>query len=171
MQPFKTIILLGFKHAGKSVIGNALAIKLNRKFIDLDSEIEKNYFAEYKNYFTCREIFKKHGEVFFRNKETTVLEKIIQAKDVIISLGGGTALTPKNQKLITSKTLIHIYAPFEMIMKRIQMTGIPAFINEEKQLKQEWKTRQSIYNNLTSFKINNNETVEAAVNKIIHLLN
>ena len=42
-KPSNHIILIGFKHVGKTLIGRRLAKDLNKKFIDLDKEVEKLY--------------------------------------------------------------------------------------------------------------------------------
>lgn len=58
--------------AGKSVIGRALAEKLQQPFLDLDEEIER---SEGKSIFR---IFADNGERYFRMKEREVLKNLEQ---------------------------------------------------------------------------------------------
>ena len=93
------IILMGFKHVGKSVIGKNLSEKLKVPFIDLDHTIEMLYENTYSKKNTCRQIMQKHGEKFFRYLEMNALSETLDVKPSIISLGGGTPLIVENQKM------------------------------------------------------------------------
>ena len=68
MRP-KSIILIGFKHVGKTVIGRALADQLKWPFRDLDEAIEQLFTKETQAHKTCRQIMKAHGSAYFRELE------------------------------------------------------------------------------------------------------
>ena len=57
------IVLCGFMGCGKSTVGKNIARKSGRKFLDMDSYIEK------KAGMTVSEIFEKYGEEKFRDME------------------------------------------------------------------------------------------------------
>lgn len=59
----KNIYLAGFMGTGKSTVGRELARLLGRKFIDIDSMLEKRLGMK------IPEIFEKYGEDFFRKEE------------------------------------------------------------------------------------------------------
>ncbi len=81
----KKIILLGYMGSGKTSVGNLLKKKINYPFSDLDK------FIENKNKLSITTIFKKKGELFFRNAEKSALEELMNTDGpMIISLGGGT---------------------------------------------------------------------------------
>ena len=66
MQPLNNhIVLIGFKHTGKSVIGESLAKKLHVPFIDLDQKIEFLYENKFNKKCTCRQIMQQNGKQFF----------------------------------------------------------------------------------------------------------
>ncbi|MGY9010459.1 MAG: shikimate kinase, partial [Rhodobacterales bacterium] len=57
--------------AGKTAVGRSIATRLGAKFVDLDDEIIKA--ANMK----ITEIFETYGEVFFRDKESKVLQRLL----------------------------------------------------------------------------------------------
>ena len=60
-KPGSHIILIGFKSVGKTLIGRRLAKTLNKKFIELDREVEKLYKKNHLEPLTCRQIMQTHG--------------------------------------------------------------------------------------------------------------
>lgn len=96
------IYLCGFMGSGKSTLGGILANSIGFSFYDLDIEIEKLENCSIKN------IFKYHGEEYFRRIETKTLLEISENKNIVISLGGGTILNPINMEHI-KKTGILVY--------------------------------------------------------------
>lgn len=80
----KNIVLIGFMGVGKTTIGQLVAKKLYRDFIDIDVEIEKN------EKMLIKDIFSKYGEKEFRRIERETISDICQAKRCkVVSLGGG----------------------------------------------------------------------------------
>src|SRR2546425_9509828 len=110
MSEKNPIILIGFKHVGKSCLGKALAIKLKRDFIDLDVVLEARYFELTGEGLNCRRIVHQHGIEYFRKLEATVLKEVMSKKPGVLAVGGGTPLTPENQQLISQGTVIQIKA-------------------------------------------------------------
>ncbi|BBA17149.1 shikimate kinase [Blattabacterium cuenoti] len=78
------ITLIGYMGSGKTTIGKMLSKKLDLDFYDLDVLFEKKYDS-------ILNIFKKKGELFFRNREHYLLKKILKQKNkYVLSVGGGT---------------------------------------------------------------------------------
>jgi len=86
--------LAGFMASGKSTIGPMVANTLGWNFFDLDKEIEKRENRK------INKIFEEEGEDYFRRKETEILKKISEGKNLIISLGGGTLIIRENREFI-----------------------------------------------------------------------
>jgi len=99
------IALYGFMGAGKSSLGQALARRLNYRFVDLDAEIVK-YTGK-----SIYKIFNEEGEIAFRKLEHQVLKELIKRdeENLILSLGGGAILQPNNRKLLELKDFLKIY--------------------------------------------------------------
>lgn len=171
----KHIILIGFKHAGKSVIGEQLAIKIANPFIDLDQKIEYLFSQKFKKKLLSRQIMQTHGENFFRTLENEALIKTLSAKPSVIATGGGTPLTLENQALLKPHLLISIKAPQERVFKSIMASGQPAFFSAEEDsyesFKKLWEQREKIYETLADFSVNNAGSVEEAVLEIVEILN
>lgn len=111
----RLVYLTGFMTSGKSTIGPILANVLGLEFYDLDKEIEE----EEKQ--TIVEIFEKHGENYFRELESKVLERISESKSAVISLGGGTITNKKNFDLLkkTGK-IIYLKVSPDNLYKRLK---------------------------------------------------
>lgn len=171
----KHIVLIGFKHVGKSVIGQSLALRLNSAFIDLDKQIELLYENKFNKKYTCREIMLHDGQDFFRRLEVDALRQIMASTPSVISLGSGAALYEENQKLIKSSILVQITASQDVVFERITQSGRPAFFNPEEDLlesfNQLWVKRNKIYENIHDFLIVNNSTVDEVVDKILKKIN
>ncbi len=70
--------------AGKSTVGVCLAEILGWRFLDLDNLIESGCGQ------TVPEIFREHGESYFRARERQELERLSGEKRVVLALGGGS---------------------------------------------------------------------------------
>ncbi len=80
------IILLGFRYCGKTTIGRQIAEMNRLKFVDLDTEIEKNEGQK------IAEIVKKNGWKYFRKLEFECYKSYLMDQNVVISCGGGFAV-------------------------------------------------------------------------------
>ena len=94
------ITLVGYMGTGKSHISNILSSKLNFKLFDLDQEISN------KLELSIAEIFKNHGEIFFRKAEKETLNEILSSEEhLILSVGGGTPVYYDNMERINDKSI------------------------------------------------------------------
>ena len=110
--------------AGKSAVGKALAAKLNRRFIDTDDLIESKVGKSINN------IFVDDGEEFFRELESSALEKSIGQTGAVISCGGGIVLLEKNRETIRkSGTSLFLNASPDLLLSRIKNQNKRPLIN------------------------------------------
>ena len=108
----RQIYLNGMTGSGKSGLGRRAARDLGLPFTDLDQWIEE------KSGMTIPEIFDQYGEAGFRRAETGALISLTRSRPGLIALGGGTAMTAENRKIMqawgsvmTLKTLFEIRMP------------------------------------------------------------
>lgn len=109
------VYLTGFMGSGKSTLAPILANTLGYTHVDLDHEIERTAGK------TVAELFRDEGEAHFRRLERQVLEEASRGTHCVISLGGGTLLTPPN--LATTKStgvLVYLKTDLEQICRRMK---------------------------------------------------
>jgi shikimate kinase len=176
---------VGFKNSGKTSIGKLIAEsdveRNNTLFIDTDNLIEIEYFNNYKQNLTVREIYKTKGEFYFRSLEKKIVKSLnlnfgLNTKhNFIIATGGGVVLEPEN--LVYLKTwgkVIYLYLSYDALMQRSVNQTIPAFINGSSRssrssrsgglsLLEIYEQRKDIYKNLADITIN----VENKINSTI----
>ena len=111
----KTVVLVGMMGAGKTAVGKALAGLLDVPFLDSDAEIEKAAAM------TIAEIFERDGEAFFRDRETEVIDRLLESAPGILSTGGGAFLSERNRALISQKgASIWLNADLSLLWNRVK---------------------------------------------------
>lgn len=169
------IVLIGFKHVGKSTIGKMLAEKLSLPLVDLDREIEKHHKKTGDTILSCREIYSKIGREAFRDLEHTLLGNVLSQKDrSVVSLGGGTAVDTRNQDILRGSTVILITSPKEAAYERIMLSGKPAFLSPDENaydsFSRVWDEREKIYKNLAVITVENKGSLDETLENIIQQL-
>lgn len=89
-----SIFLVGPMGSGKTTVGRHLAKLLNRRFIDLDQEIEARCGAD------IPWIFDVEGEEGFRERESNLLRELVDRDNIVLATGGGVVLRPANRILL-----------------------------------------------------------------------
>jgi len=108
------VALIGFMGVGKTAVGEALAKKLSRKFVELDLLIERKAGK------SIPEIFQQDGEVAFRGLEIEVTKKIAREKYLVIACGGGIVLNKINiDRLREESIIVYLTASPRIILKRV----------------------------------------------------
>ncbi|MBO4439475.1 MAG: chorismate mutase [Spirochaetaceae bacterium] len=152
----QNLILIGMPGSGKTSLGKAAAEKLNRPFIDLDTEIEK------REHLSIPEIFAKFGESHFRAIETEVIAEIAKTSGAVIATGGGAVMNRRNRLNLRQNG-------FCVFIKRDQkllaVDGRP--VSKAKGTKQLEKERMPVYKELANAEIENNGKLEDALNQLL----
>ena len=167
----KHIILIGFKHVGKSTIAKLLAVALSRAHLDTDAIIEERHAQEHGLPLSCREIMLAVGEEKFRVLEREALASVLQtAAPLVISVGGGAPLDPDNQTGLKEHIVVHVTGSKGTVYERIMLNGRPAFFpageNAFGAFQKLWNERRSAYESLASVTIDNNATPDEAVERL-----
>jgi XRE family aerobic/anaerobic benzoate catabolism transcriptional regulator len=81
------IALIGLRGAGKSTIGPMIAQRTGSRFIELDSEIEKDLGTDLAG------IFSVYGQDAYREAEARVLERITTSERSFVLATGGSIVT------------------------------------------------------------------------------
>lgn len=139
------IALTGLMGSGKTTVGKYLANHLKKNFIDTDQLIEE------KEEKTISQIFEEDGEEYFRKLEAQVIKDIFaDAKDLVVSLGGGAIVNPDSRALIkASAQLVTLIADPQDLHQRIKRRkSRPLLKDSNKQLEiltDLWQERKSAY--------------------------
>ncbi|SHG81903.1 shikimate kinase [Flavobacterium defluvii] len=170
----KKIILLGYMGCGKSTIAQNLSKITNIPFLDLDNCIEK------KTNLSIKEIFEKHGEIYFRKLEHEMFLELIQSSEnSIIGLGGGTPCYANNHLLLQRDDLTSIYlkASIDTLYNRLvhNKSKRPLIANMEEEEMKEFIAKhlfdRSFYYNHAQHKVVvDNRTVDETVQDILEIL-
>ncbi|WBF65505.1 MAG: shikimate kinase [Candidatus Kinetoplastibacterium crithidii] len=107
------IFLVGMMGAGKSTIGRSLAQYMDRKFIDLDYEIEAACGVKIPL------IFEIEGESGFRKRESDFLKRYSLDERIVLATGGGAVLAPDNRQILKSRGIVvYLKAELDVLFKR-----------------------------------------------------
>lgn len=154
---------------GKTTIGRFMASALDRDFIDVDQEIEK------QNNMPITEIFKMMGENRFRQMEKEIiLDLCHNCRSKIISLGGGAFLQEeiRNACLATS-TVVYFDLSWESWKERLYIikSDRPLLNNKTlEEIEELFHSRRKVYE-MSHLKVSiDNLNPEQAADHVIHLL-
>ncbi len=108
------VVLVGLPGVGKSTVGRAVADRLKRGFIDLDTHIERSFGK------TVSRIFKEDGEAVFRKTEADVSAAVAQLAPSVIAPGGGWVLnSPAVAHLLGSSRIIYLRVTPDAAIRRM----------------------------------------------------
>jgi shikimate kinase len=105
--------------AGKSTVGRLLARQLDWRFIDVDDQIEAAAGT------TIAELFRAHGEPWFRELEHQTVRQLVGEDHLVLGLGGGAIEDPRTRTLLLATEgthLIHLEVTLETVLLRCQGT-------------------------------------------------
>jgi len=168
------IILIGFMASGKSVVAKKLAKKLKMPVIDTDTLIENEQEMKIKD------IFRVHGELFFRKLEKEILKKILSLKrfKAIISTGGGIVLNPENRRILRKCGIVfYLKSSPEVVLNRVSKDKIDerpllaGKTNTKDEIKRLLKVRERYYRACAHYTIDTSGMkIREVVNKITGIL-
>jgi shikimate kinase/3-dehydroquinate synthase len=108
------VVLVGFMGAGKSRVGQALADRLGRPFVDTDDRLVARFGTSIGDY------FRRHGEPAFRDAESEAVAEACRASGQVVSLGGGAIVRPSNLAAARAgNLLVYLKASPEAIWRRL----------------------------------------------------
>jgi shikimate kinase len=108
------LILVGLPGSGKTTIGQAVAERLGRTFLDLDQEIERREGR------SISQIFGEKGEPYFRGKERELTSELTLVGNMVVAPGGGWVGDPENISMVHPPSrIIYLRVTPEAALKRL----------------------------------------------------
>jgi shikimate kinase len=166
-EPANRVYLVGFMGSGKTTVGRVLAERLDSPFVDLDQAFESMAGT------TIKESFERHGEAWFRERESELLRGTGALPKAVIALGGGTFVAPANREFVQeSGVSVFLDASFDLIASRLAGKAVdrPLFrdLAEARQL---YDTRLPCYKMANwTVPVKESDRVDAVVRRIEDLL-
>jgi shikimate kinase len=117
--PPRRIVLTGFMGSGKSTIGPLVAGRLGWSFLDVDDVIEAEAGA------TIAELFARHGEAPFRDREHATIARLAAGDALVLALGGGAIEHPATRSLLLNTPgtlLVHLEVELATTLTRCRGT-------------------------------------------------
>ncbi len=153
------IVLIGMPGCGKSTIGNLLARKLGRKFVDADEEIIQLAGK------SIPEIFAQDGEEIFREWETMALEHLGKQSGLVIATGGGCVTRQRNYPALHQNGSI---VWLERDLSLLPTDGRP--LSQSNRLEEMYAVRKPLYEAFADVRVANTGSPEDTVTEILSKL-
>ena len=158
----KRIFIIGHTGAGKFLLSEALAKKLDWELIDANPGLER-YIGRNLN-----EIFGKQGEEAFHRCEAEIISYYNNKEHVVVLLEEAVIATEQNRKLLSSEFVVYLKVSVPVQMERwpsgrtplLPISDLKAFLDKQHQ------ERDSLFEEVATLTIDS-VSVEGDVNKII----
>ena len=152
-------MLIGMPGCGKSTVGQLLADRLGRSFMDSDTEIVKKLGCSIPDFFA------REGEEAFRKVETEVLRELGKRSGCVIATGGGCVTREENYGLLHQNSRI---CWLRRDLSRLPTAGRP--LSQQTAISTLYQQRKSQYERFCDFMIENDSTPEKAASAIEQVL-
>jgi predicted kinase len=93
----RQLFLVGLPGAGNPRSGRQLARRLDKVFVDADTELERKLGVNIPT------IFEIEGEASFRDREEAVLAELVARTGIVLATGGGVVIRPANRERLKAK--------------------------------------------------------------------
>lgn len=111
----QNIVLIGFMGTGKTTISERLSKMYGMEIVDMDQVIAQ------REGISIPEIFRIHGEEYFRSLETGLLIELQSKDNMVISCGGGAAMRERNvAEMKKNGKVVLLTASPETILERVK---------------------------------------------------
>ncbi len=147
------LFLIGPMGSGKTTVGNELAKTLNIPFIDSDMIICEKLDS------SIEQVFKQHGEKFFRDLEANTIMSLTKHENIILATGGGCILRPKTCSYLRQGLICYLRTSVQVQLERLALDTnsnrptLPPLAERQIFLESMAKTRENIYNQLADISI------------------
>ena len=153
--------------AGKSAVGKALAGRVGKTFVELDSLIERKAGKP------IPEIFQQDGEVAFRELEIDAAKDVSGRRNLVVACGGGAVLNRINiDRLRNESVVVYLKASPEVLLDRMAGTEgerpVLKACDGKSAIKELLKFREPFYDRAADIEIDTSELdIDSVVEQIV----
>jgi shikimate kinase len=129
--------------SGKTTVGPLVAARLGWRFVDVDAVIEAEAAA------TIAELFARHGEVMFREREEATIVRLAAGDALVLALGGGAIESLDTRALLLASEgtlLVHLEVGLATTLARCAGTeAVRPILADQANLEARYQRRLPLY--------------------------
>jgi len=141
-HPPLPVVLIGPMGSGKTKVGRRVARTLGVPFVDTDKRVVAQHGP-------ITDIFREHGEGFFRRLEREAVSQALTEK-AVVSLGGGAILDEDTQNDLRQHPVVLLTVTAEAVAARISTDARPLLADGIENWQRIYDERAHIYESLAS---------------------
>ena len=147
--------------AGKTSVGQKLALDLNKNFIDTDKIIEDESGK------TLQGLLVELGTEEFKKVERKTIQSI-KLDNTVLATGGSAVLSEEAMRYLRDNSkVIYLEVSFEDISKRVSGFNNRGFIKDSDQTVEEaFQFRKELYQQYSHYVVSNNASITECIKKI-----
>ncbi len=154
----RNIVLIGMPSSGKSTVGQLVAERLGRPFVDTDSMIVERYGE-------IAALFREKGEAYFRECEHAVIEELAPKTGMVIATGGGAVIRKDNVEAMRLNGALYL---LDRPLEHLIPTDDRPLANEKEKLIALYDRRMPLYMDAADYIIDADAAPEQVAQAIIY---
>ncbi len=164
------VYLCGMIGSGKTVIGERLAARLNRPFLDLEREIDRELGRSF------HELVQEEGWLSFREREYALCRRLAHLERVVVALGGGTIRYAWNTDILRGTGVMTLLeADLGILAERVRQADRPRVnpgVPLEEDLRRIWSAAGHLYRRAADliYRTDAGKAIDAEVSDLLDLL-
>lgn len=154
----QNIVLIGMPSCGKTMVGEMLAKKLNKTFVDCDVLIEEKLSMPISKFLT------KDNEETFRNIEEKIIDEMAKNNNCVIATGGGIIKRVSNiDRLKANGIIVFIDRPLELL----EATSSRPLSSNKEDLEKLFLERYDLYKEAADLIVKNDKELEIVIEELL----
>jgi shikimate kinase len=152
--------------AGKTTVGQLLALRCGHRFIDSDAMVEERSGA------SVSETFARRGEAAFRDLERDAIQSALGEDRIVLATGGGAFVQPETAAaLLGACHVVHLRCDFDEAFRRATaLGGRPLLQSGENTARELFAARKDTYTRAHAIVDTSRRSPDEVVNDILRLL-